>query len=435
MTETQTNAELAYLSRVHYKGTTGSQEFPIPFRYEDKESVKVLINERPLTYITEYTFSHQGLIRLVTPLNEPAQVTIRRDTNLKARAVDFVNAAELTELDLDRSANQVFYAMQEAYDNALDTVKNGADGSLDALGKRLSNLGEPLNPKDAVTKGYSDKQLDRSKTEADRSKTEADRSKTEADRSKTEAAKSKTEADRSKTEAAKSKTEADRAAAAVTEASATTLAAAVKASDRSKTEADRSKTEAERAFSEAERAKTIADIDNVAKAICPYGVPLPYPSDIPPEGWLIMKGQAFDPVLCPILAKLYPSHFLPDMRGKAVVGKKDGEAVLFYEEDHVKSHSHSGAVGGTDLGRKNTNETGQHSHYTTHWRGHYANNTEGSAGSPGFGGTKNWHTNATGAHSHYVDIGAHTHPLVINAFGDEENTIKNIKYNWIVRKA
>ncbi|WP_275365530.1 phage tail protein [Xenorhabdus bovienii] len=52
----------------------------------------------------------------------------------------------------------------------------------------------------------------------------------------------------------------------------------------------------------------------------PVGVPVPWPSEIPPEGWFICNGNSFDKVRYPKLALAYPSGRLPDLRGEFIRG-------------------------------------------------------------------------------------------------------------------
>ncbi|KFX14811.1 tail fiber protein [Pectobacterium parvum] len=56
----------------------------------------------------------------------------------------------------------------------------------------------------------------------------------------------------------------------------------------------------------------------------PAGAPIPYPLSTPPAGWIKCNGQSFDKSQYPILASLYPSGFLPDLRGEFVRGWDDG---------------------------------------------------------------------------------------------------------------
>ncbi|WP_440866629.1 phage tail protein [Symbiopectobacterium purcellii] len=54
------------------------------------------------------------------------------------------------------------------------------------------------------------------------------------------------------------------------------------------------------------------------------GIPLPYPGAVAPAGWLKCNGQAFNKTAYPILAELYPSGHLPDLRGEFIRGWDDG---------------------------------------------------------------------------------------------------------------
>ncbi|EHK0700397.1 tail fiber protein [Salmonella enterica] len=53
-------------------------------------------------------------------------------------------------------------------------------------------------------------------------------------------------------------------------------------------------------------------------------MPVPWPLATPPEGWLKYNGAAFDKVLYPKLAAVYPSGVLPDLRGEFIRGWDDG---------------------------------------------------------------------------------------------------------------
>ncbi|WP_445373566.1 phage tail protein [Photorhabdus tasmaniensis] len=65
----------------------------------------------------------------------------------------------------------------------------------------------------------------------------------------------------------------------------------------------------------------------LVERLIPIGVPLPWPTATPPEGWLQCNGVAFDKVKYPELAKAYPSGNLPDLRGEFIRGWDDGRGV------------------------------------------------------------------------------------------------------------
>jgi len=148
----------SYFSRTIYTKNdteTGDDTFVFDFEYISEDDVKVSING-----LEEFGFSFvdAATIKLDNALTEPADITVYRNTFLQHRAVDFVNAAELSERDLDDSANQVFYAMQEAYDLARDSVKPEPDGSFSMIDRRLKDLAYPQVNTDAANRQYVDDQ-------------------------------------------------------------------------------------------------------------------------------------------------------------------------------------------------------------------------------------------------------------------------------------
>ncbi|ELU1976580.1 phage tail protein [Salmonella enterica] len=183
----------------------------------------------------------------------------------------------------------------------------------------------------------------------------------------------------------------------------------------------------------------------------PAGVPLPWPTDTPPAGWVIMQGQAFDTSRYPKLAIAYPDGVIPDMRGWMIKGKPaSGRAVLSPEEDGIKSHTHTARAQDTDLGTKttssfdygtkSTNTTGGHTHqFGSCVNSYYSDSNHISF----FSGNGAWtqaagdhaHTVYIGGHEHTVYIGSHGHVVIVDADGNAETTVKNIAFNYIVRLA
>lgn len=59
----------------------------------------------------------------------------------------------------------------------------------------------------------------------------------------------------------------------------------------------------------------------------PVGVPVPWPLETPPTGWLKCNGAAFSSEKYPNLAKVYPTLKLPDLRGEFIRGWDDGRGI------------------------------------------------------------------------------------------------------------
>lgn len=79
----------------------------------------------------------------------------------------------------------------------------------------------------------------------------------------------------------------------------------------------------------------------------PVGVPVPWPLETPPTGWLKCNGAPFSAEEYPELAKAYPTNKLPDLRGEFIRGWDDGRgvdagrALLSAQSDLFKAHHHS----------------------------------------------------------------------------------------------
>ncbi|OTQ79499.1 hypothetical protein B6D23_05555 [Gilliamella sp. N-W3] len=84
---------------------------------------------------------------------------------------------------------------------------------------------------------------------------------------------------------------------------------------------------------------TTANVNNYI----PVGVPLPWPTNKPPAGWLECNGSWFDKNQFPKLATAYPSGSLPDLRGVFIRGKDNGRgldpnrSILSYQDDAIRN--------------------------------------------------------------------------------------------------
>lgn len=188
---------------------------------------------------------------------------------------------------------------------------------------------------------------------------------------------------------------------------------------------------------------------------CPPGVPLPWPSDTIPAGYALMQGQTFNKDVYPLLAIAYPSGVIPDLRKLVIKGAGNGRSALSYEADGNKSHTHGARAQDTDLGTKSTSsfDYGNKTSDTTGGHVHNAYGHMDSSGSrrgtdfaladAGPGATSrdtnssgpHAHTTWIGPHGHTMYIGPHGHLVIVDPDGNEETTVKNIAFNYIVRLA
>ncbi|ECE0470639.1 tail fiber protein [Salmonella enterica subsp. enterica serovar Glostrup] len=187
----------------------------------------------------------------------------------------------------------------------------------------------------------------------------------------------------------------------------------------------------------------------------PVGAPIPWPSDTIPAGYALMQGQSFDKSAYPLLALAYTSGIIPDLRRLVIKGAGNGRSALSYEADGNKRHSHTARAQDTDLGTKSTSsfDYGNKTSDTTGGHVHNAYGHMDSSGSrrgtdfaladAGPGATSR-DTNSSGPHAHITWIGPHGHTMyigphghlvIVDPDGNEEVTVKNIAFNYIVRLA
>jgi hypothetical protein len=143
------------LSFVQYPGNGSQQTFAIPFEYLSREHVSARVN----LVSAPFTWDDDNTIR-ISPAPAPGSVVeARRSTPRDTRLVDFVDGSVLAETDLDLSATQTFFIVQEAIDIAGGTLELKASGSYGAAGRRIEDLAGPINPSDAVTKSWAETEM------------------------------------------------------------------------------------------------------------------------------------------------------------------------------------------------------------------------------------------------------------------------------------
>ena len=185
-----------------YEGDGTRTDFIIPFDYLKKSFVTVRLGTG--TTLTggdygdtgsDYYFLDKTTIRLKVAPASGEPLTIRRYTSATERVVTFKDASILKATDLDTSQVQAFHIAEEGRDILEDSLSVNREGNWDAKNKRIVNLADPVNPQDALTKAYYDK--DSQKVQANRDETEKfmQRAETAADNAKaSEVSASKSEA-------------------------------------------------------------------------------------------------------------------------------------------------------------------------------------------------------------------------------------------------
>lgn len=135
------------------------KDFTIPFEYLTRKFVVVTLigaTRRELVLNTDYRFSTSNQITTIRgtgwgPADGFDLIEIRRFTSATERLVDFADGSILRAYDLNTSQVQSLHIAEEARDITADTIGVNNDGNLDARARRIVNLGDAIDPGDAVT--------------------------------------------------------------------------------------------------------------------------------------------------------------------------------------------------------------------------------------------------------------------------------------------
>ncbi len=142
---------MSFNARVTYTANGSTNTFSFSFPYILQSHVKAFVNG---TEDTNITFPSASSVQLSSTPANGAVVLIQRTTPSNARLVDFQDGSVLTSSDLDQSADQNFFLAQETADNVDGKMGLDTSDRFDALNKRIVNVADPVDNKDAVNKQF-----------------------------------------------------------------------------------------------------------------------------------------------------------------------------------------------------------------------------------------------------------------------------------------
>lgn len=147
----------------NYQGNGSTTDFNVPFDYLAKKFVKVTVDSREKLggdygdTTKDYFFVDKTTIRFNTAPASGTEIIIRRYTSATDRIVSFKDASVLKAKDLDVSTIQTIHIAEEGRDVINDALIVDKEGNWDAKGKRVVNVGDPIDDNDAITlKFYKD---------------------------------------------------------------------------------------------------------------------------------------------------------------------------------------------------------------------------------------------------------------------------------------
>lgn len=145
-----------------YTGDGATTDFAFSFPYLSDNDGTALIDvtlDEVLTTAYTIVSTPSTLIRFTSAPASNVAIRIARNSSTVDPLVDFANGSVLTETELDRAYLHGYYLSQEAAEGSGGELlsKKGTD-HYDADGAKITDLGDPTDAQDAVTKSYVDTQ-------------------------------------------------------------------------------------------------------------------------------------------------------------------------------------------------------------------------------------------------------------------------------------
>ena len=142
-------------TEVFYDGDGSDVTFTIPFEYLEESDVKVSVGGTLQTQDTDYTFSTLTEITFTTaPASGTDNVRIFRDTDIESLRNEFFAGSAIRAQDLNDNYLQTLYSAQELEDQFVTKSDGEFDTNVDMNSNRITELADPVNAQDAVTKQY-----------------------------------------------------------------------------------------------------------------------------------------------------------------------------------------------------------------------------------------------------------------------------------------
>lgn len=142
---------IAYFSKAAYKGNGATTNYSAPFPYIVPSHVAVTVDAIP----KPFTWLNTGTVCVTPAPANGSSVVVKRLTPRDVRLVDFKDGSFLTERELDLSALQLLYILQELADETSDLLGyDFSSNKYDAHGKPITNVGDPISDADVVTLHY-----------------------------------------------------------------------------------------------------------------------------------------------------------------------------------------------------------------------------------------------------------------------------------------
>lgn len=146
-------AEFNYLARVRYVADGIAKNYSFHFGYIDSKHIHVEKDGVKMVEGTDYTFSNQQEIEFSVVPTLGQIIYIYRTTPIINQIVEFKDLSTLKADQLNNSALQALYSMQEVYDEVTESMTKNSNGDWDAANSKIVNLADGDEDDHAVNIG------------------------------------------------------------------------------------------------------------------------------------------------------------------------------------------------------------------------------------------------------------------------------------------
>lgn len=146
---------MSFNARDEYTGSGITGAYSVTFSYLAKSHIEVYLDGVLKTLNVDYTFVSDSAIDFTSPVTTGVAILIQRNTPTQAQ-VDFQDSTILTESALDIANLQSLYIAEETEDAQSSTIALGTNNKWDAQSYTISNVADPVDSQDALTKAYGD---------------------------------------------------------------------------------------------------------------------------------------------------------------------------------------------------------------------------------------------------------------------------------------
>ena len=137
-----------------HNGDNNTVNFNIQFEYLEESDVKVSVGGVLKTQDTDYTIDTTVITFATAPPTGVQNVRIFRDTDINSLRNEFFAGSAIRAQDLNDDFLQTLYTVQEIEDQFVTQTNGSFNTNVDMNSNRITDMADPVNAQDAVTKQY-----------------------------------------------------------------------------------------------------------------------------------------------------------------------------------------------------------------------------------------------------------------------------------------